>query len=224
MTSLCRTCWPSRAGRRLGEPACQRRVPLCGRRFAISAHCLQRRGDVARHRANRDALLGALDGFAHTTETVRAPLPPATAKLEQVPGRARANATRWLERAIIGTMTGQVTQDGRIDYIASGGAVLRGELRVPGDKSISHRSIMLGSLAEGTTEVSGFLEGEDSLATLAAFRAMGVRIEGPEQGRVRIEGVGMYGLRAPAALLYPGIPALMRLSPACWRRSPSTSA
>ena len=99
---------------------------------------------------------------------------------------------------------GKVTHDGRIDYIASGGAVLRGELRVPGDKSISHRSIMLGSLAEGTTEVSGFLEGEDSLATLAAFRAMGVRIEGPEQGRVRIEGVGMHGLRAPAAALYLG--------------------
>ncbi len=97
-----------------------------------------------------------------------------------------------------------MTRDGRIDYLASGGTVLRGELRVPGDKSISHRSIMLGSLAEGTTEVSGFLEGEDSLATLAAFRAMGVRIEGPEQGRVRIEGVGMHGLRAPAAPLYLG--------------------
>ena len=59
---------------------------------------------------------------------------------------------------------------------------LNGRLRVPGDKSISHRSIMLGSLANGTTEISGFLEGEDSLATLAAFRAMGVNIEGPEGG------------------------------------------
>jgi len=93
---------------------------------------------------------------------------------------------------------------GRIDYVATGGGALRGELRVPGDKSISHRAIMLGSLAEGTTEVSGFLEGEDSLATLAAFRAMGVRIEGPEAGRVRIEGVGMHGLREPAGPLYLG--------------------
>lgn len=60
---------------------------------------------------------------------------------------------------------------------------------------------MLGSIAEGVTEVSGFLEGEDALATLNAFRAMGVRIEGPEGGRVRIEGVGLRGLRAPAAAL-----------------------
>ncbi|MES9938839.1 MAG: 3-phosphoshikimate 1-carboxyvinyltransferase, partial [Sedimenticola sp.] len=57
-------------------------------------------------------------------------------------------------------------------------------------------SIMLGSLAEGTTHVSGFLEGEDALATLNAFRAMGVQIEGPDNGRVVIHGVGMNGLKA----------------------------
>ncbi len=60
---------------------------------------------------------------------------------------------------------------------------------------------MLGSLAEGTTRVSGFLEGDDALATLRAFRAMGVRIEGPEAGRVTIHGVGMHGLQAPEAPL-----------------------
>jgi 3-phosphoshikimate 1-carboxyvinyltransferase len=81
------------------------------------------------------------------------------------------------------------------------GGRLSGRLRVPGDKSISHRSIMLGALAEGTTEVSGFLQGEDCLATLRAFRAMGVEIEGPEAGRVRIRGVGLRGLKAPAAPL-----------------------
>lgn len=77
------------------------------------------------------------------------------------------------------------------------GGRLAGTLRVPGDKSISHRAIMLGSIADGVTEVEGFLEGEDSLATLAAFRAMGVPIEGPAQGRVTIHGVGLHGLRAP---------------------------
>ena len=77
------------------------------------------------------------------------------------------------------------------------GDALRGCIRVPGDKSISHRAIMLGAIADGTTEVAGFLEGEDSLATLAAFRALGVPIEGPEVGRVRITGVGLRGLRAP---------------------------
>ncbi len=84
-----------------------------------------------------------------------------------------------------------------VDYIASGGGPLQGEFRVPGDKSISHRAIIFGSLAEGTTEVSGFLDGLDCLATRDAFRAMGVSIEGPEAGRLRIHGVGLAGLQAP---------------------------
>ena len=88
-----------------------------------------------------------------------------------------------------------------VNFNASPGGCLAGSVRVPGDKSISHRSIMLGSLAEGVTEVSGFLEGEDSLATLRAFRGMGVRIEGPDNGRVVIHGVGMTGLRPPAKAL-----------------------
>jgi len=81
------------------------------------------------------------------------------------------------------------------------GGTVSGEARVPGDKSISHRSVMLGALAEGPTRVSGFLEGEDALATVAAFRAMGVVIDGPDDGRVRIEGVGLRGLRAPQEAL-----------------------
>lgn len=81
------------------------------------------------------------------------------------------------------------------------GGDITGEARVPGDKSISHRAIMLGALARGTTRVSGFLEGEDALATVAAFRAMGVRIEGPSDGEVTIYGVGLKGLAAPAAAI-----------------------
>lgn len=81
-------------------------------------------------------------------------------------------------------------------HIEPGGR-LEGTLRVPGDKSISHRSIMLGSIAEGETRVTGFLEGEDSLATLSAFRAMGVEIAGPDNGRVVIQGAGLHGLRKP---------------------------
>ncbi|MET0049791.1 MAG: 3-phosphoshikimate 1-carboxyvinyltransferase, partial [Candidatus Thiodiazotropha sp.] len=86
-------------------------------------------------------------------------------------------------------------------YRVQPGGKLTGRIRVPGDKSISHRSIMLGSLAQGETRVNGFLEGEDSLATLNAFRSMGVSIEGPTSGQVRIQGVGMHGLRAPAQAL-----------------------
>ena len=81
------------------------------------------------------------------------------------------------------------------------GGSLSGRARVPGDKSISHRAIMLGSLAEGVTHISGFLEGEDALATVAAFRAMGVSIEGPDAGIVTVHGAGLHGLRAPAGPL-----------------------
>jgi len=75
---------------------------------------------------------------------------------------------------------------------------LSGSIRVPGDKSISHRSIMFGALAEGTTYVSGFLEGGDSLGTLQAFREMGVKIDGPKAGNVVVHGVGLRGLKKPA--------------------------
>jgi 3-phosphoshikimate 1-carboxyvinyltransferase len=88
-----------------------------------------------------------------------------------------------------------------LGFHVSAGGSLRGRIRVPGDKSISHRAIMLGAIAEGVTEISGFLEGEDSLATLEAFRDMGVAIEGPTGGAVRIEGVGLHGLRAPRSEL-----------------------
>jgi len=91
-----------------------------------------------------------------------------------------------------------------LNFRVNPGGRLHDDLRVPGDKSISHRSIMLGAIAEGVTEVSGFLEGEDNLATLNAFRAMGVAIEGPENGRVTIHGVGLHGLKAPAEPLYLG--------------------
>ena len=88
-----------------------------------------------------------------------------------------------------------------IEFHASSTARMQGEARVPGDKSISHRSIMMGSIAQGVTEVDGFLEGEDALATMNAFRALGVNIEGPDNGRVRVHGVGMHGLKAPREVL-----------------------
>lgn len=73
---------------------------------------------------------------------------------------------------------------------------LSGTLRVPGDKSMSHRSIMFGSIASGVTEVSGFLEGEDSLNTLRAFQQMGVHIERGAPGEVRIHGRGVEALQS----------------------------
>ena len=92
-------------------------------------------------------------------------------------------------------------------FIVQGGlnkTGLQGTIRVPGDKSISHRSIMFGSLAQGSSHISGFLEGEDSLNTLRVFKAMGVNIEGPVDGKVTIEGVGMHGLTPPEQALDVG--------------------
>lgn len=81
-------------------------------------------------------------------------------------------------------------------HIKPGGS-LQGRTRVAGDKSISHRAIMLGSIAEGTTRISGFLEAEDAIATICAFKSMGVAIEGPSDGRVTIKGAGLNGLKGP---------------------------
>ncbi|MFP5350906.1 MAG: 3-phosphoshikimate 1-carboxyvinyltransferase [Gammaproteobacteria bacterium] len=97
-----------------------------------------------------------------------------------------------------------MTAPASIDYLVNPGGKLRGELRVPGDKSISHRSVMLGALADGITTVTGLLEGEDVLCTIGAFRAMGVAIDGPRAGGVRIVGAGLHGLKAPTAPLDMG--------------------
>ena len=72
-----------------------------------------------------------------------------------------------------------------------------GSIAVPGDKSISHRAILLSALATGTSEVRGFLASEDCLASLAAMRAMGVQIERPAPTEVRVRGAGLHGLGAP---------------------------
>lgn len=88
-----------------------------------------------------------------------------------------------------------------VTYQIEPGGVLKGRIRVPGDKSLSHRAIMLGSIAQGVTRITGFLEGEDAIATLNAFRALGVRIEGPTRGNVTVHGVGLRGLKAPGRAL-----------------------
>jgi 3-phosphoshikimate 1-carboxyvinyltransferase len=79
-----------------------------------------------------------------------------------------------------------------------------GEITVPGDKSISHRSLLLGAIANGVTEVRGLLTGADCLATLAALQAMGVDIRLSNDGQVTIEGVGLFGLDAPGEPLDMG--------------------
>ena len=154
--------------------------------------------------ANRDAVLRSLDAFTQDLSRLRDAVESRDANtLLGVFTRAKSArehfSTILARRAYMEPM-----QTKSINFVASPGGKVQGQIRVPGDKSISHRSIMLGSLAEGVTEVEGFLEGEDSLATLQAFRDMGVVIEGPHHGRVTINGVGLQGLQAPPGSLYLG--------------------
>ena len=80
---------------------------------------------------------------------------------------------------------------------------LKGEITMPGDKSISHRAVMLGSLAKGTTEVSNFLKGADCLSTIACFQKLGIEIEEKEDN-ILIHGKGLHGLHAPTSTLDTG--------------------
>jgi len=89
-------------------------------------------------------------------------------------------------------------------YVTGPGGKIEGELTVPGDKSISHRALMFGGIAEGDTEITGFLAGEDCLATLRVLQNLGVRIERPEAEHVFVHGVGPDGLRPSATALDMG--------------------
>lgn len=80
---------------------------------------------------------------------------------------------------------------------------VRGEITVPGDKSISHRAVMLGALADGTTHISGFLKGADCLSTIDCFRKMGIDIE-VDENNVTVHGKGLHGLKKPSETLYTG--------------------
>src|SRR5690606_11202839 len=86
-------------------------------------------------------------------------------------------------------------------WIATGGTPLRGEVGVPGDKSVSHRAVMLAALADGTSRIDGFLEAADTRATAAIFAQMGVRIQAPSASVRIVHGAGIDGLRAPAGVL-----------------------
>ncbi|MFL6592284.1 MAG: 3-phosphoshikimate 1-carboxyvinyltransferase, partial [Luteimonas sp.] len=86
-------------------------------------------------------------------------------------------------------------------WIAAPGSALAGTVRAPGDKSVSHRAVMLAALADGTSRIDGFLEGGDTRATVAVFERLGVRIETPAGGVRVVHGVGIAGLQAPEAPL-----------------------
>lgn len=165
--------------------------------------------------ANKKSLLSALDEYGDYIANLRQIIEDEeSTQLLGLLGRAQSarkhfghmlTSTPYTKQLIETSNTDNaMSQSHSASYVITPSASINGTIDVPGDKSISHRSIMFGSLAEGVTKVSGFLEGEDALATLQAFRDMGVTIEGPENGEVTIHGVGINGLKPSRTPLYMG--------------------
>ncbi len=153
--------------------------------------------------ANKPALLSAVDEFTAQLGQLRTIIENNDS--EQLLGvLAQAQAARQHFGHMLNKTPYMEKNTMNQTYAIAPAQQFIGTHTVAGDKSISHRSIMLGSLAEGVTTVTGFLEGEDALATLQAFRDMGVVIEGPSNGRVVIHGVGLNGLKPPHDPLYMG--------------------
>ena len=157
--------------------------------------------------ANKGAVINAIDLFLDNMHRLKAMIQDEDATaMTGVFTRAKTARDRFTSmlshQAYSNSMSSSEAPN--VSYLVQPKGKAQGEIRVPGDKSISHRSIMLGSLAEGTTNIEGFLEGEDALATLQTFRDMGVVIEGPEHGCVKVHGVGLHGLKPPAGPLYVG--------------------
>ncbi len=154
--------------------------------------------------ANREAILAQIDRYTGGVARLRAAIEQGDSEgMLGIFTRAKAardHFTRLLNKAAYSSND----HTRSVNLRAQGGAELSGEFSLPGDKSISHRAIILAALAEGVTDIKGFLENEDSLATLQALRDMGVVIEGPHQGQVRVFGVGLNGLQPPPGPLYLG--------------------
>ena len=154
--------------------------------------------------ANKTAILKAVDGFEQQLAVIRKLIEDENSQeLMGLLGHAQA-ARQHFNHMLAQKPLLENTHVTQQFTIQPGTKNFQGKFTVPGDKSVSHRSIMFGAIAEGTTHVTGFLEGEDALATLQAFRDMGVSIEGPKNGEVTIHGVGMQGLKAPKSALYMG--------------------
>jgi len=147
--------------------------------------------------SNSDSIVKVLDDYVSDLVEFKQALEKKDSNyMLQKLARAKETRNRFIHRFYSG---GEVMQQetAKISFIVKAGGTVGGSIRVPGDKSISHRTIILGSIADGVTQASGFLEGEDALKTVAALQEMGVTIVGPESGKLVIYGVGKHGLQAP---------------------------
>lgn len=154
--------------------------------------------------ANRDAILAQMDRYTEGVARLREAI--VSSDSESLLGiftrakAARDHFTRLLNKSTYSSND----HTAAVTLRAQCSSEVQGRITLPGDKSVSQRAIILASLAEGVTDIQGFLENEDSLATLQALRDMGVVIEGPHQGQVKVFGVGLHGLQPPPGPLYLG--------------------
>ncbi|PXF31320.1 hypothetical protein WH50_10345 [Pokkaliibacter plantistimulans] len=155
--------------------------------------------------ANRDAVLEVLDRFTDGLSQLRTAVDQGDGvTMLGVFTRAKA-AREHFSRILAGTAYASPAHKlSKKAFKIGAKSRCVGRASLPGDKSISHRALILGALSEGQTVVSGMHEDEDTLATLQAFRDMGVVIEGPAEGLVTIHGVGLQGLRQAPGALYLG--------------------
>lgn len=154
--------------------------------------------------ANREALLAQIDQFSAGVDKLREAIDQGDSQsLLGIFTRAKASREHF-GRILSRSAYSHNLNKTNVTFHAQPGGSVSGEISVPGDKSISHRAVMLAALANGITEIKGFLQSEDSLATLQAFRDMGVVIEGPHLGVVKVYGVGLYGLQPAPGPIYLG--------------------
>ena len=154
--------------------------------------------------ANAEATEKVLDQYIDYLQSLKALINQRAGEdLKTIFQRAKQTRDNFVLR-ILNPAQAMAMNNTPSSYRISPGGSVTGTIRVPGDKSISHRSVIFGALAKGVTRVTGFLEGEDAMNTVAAFREMGVTVTGPENGELTIFGVGMQGLQPPRKPLYMG--------------------
>jgi 3-phosphoshikimate 1-carboxyvinyltransferase len=163
--------------------------------------------------ANKQAILQQINLFSDGLANLKAAIEQDDEQsIKGIFTRARA-AREHFGRMLEGTAYSKTASANQnISFVIKPGAVLSGEIIIPGDKSISHCAIFFAAIADGVSYINGFLNSEDSMATIQAFRDLGVVIEGPYNGNVKVYGVGKYGLCPPSRALYLGGSAIsMRL-------------
>ena len=154
--------------------------------------------------ANKSAILQQIDIFSQGLDNLKQAIIDEDEQIiKGIFIRARA-AREHFGKMLTGTAYAADSENKNVTFELQPGSCLSGEITVPGDKSISHRAIIMAALAEGVSYLDGFLQSEDSMATVQAFRDMGVVIEGPHKGAVKVYGVGLQGLCPPPGVLYLG--------------------